>query len=448
MFNPFDSGNQQSRPLPPRPAPLAGLQKIQQASAAALAAETPEVEHVAPLPHPTEQLEVVPQFKEETHVTEVQVDIQAADAANQAAADASLKAAAAAADDVATPDEAGEDDLPAKAGIIDYRSGEGLPSLATPEQAEALATKLDGLAISLTLPVTHKEPSTTKDGKPRFAKNGKPMMKKVKVLTNVSVLASGDENVGWAVDPEYAIKLIAEMMVHRVGGHFEAQGLSLKENQLFESSWLSRHFGTENLQQAIESELRPWSTTKVSTLSAATQAAMCSNITDAEEIITVYDYVEEHAVKFLDRVFKGKEGKEKAKIQLAPVSKAKAKYEQWIARAEKAVAAGKPMPKQLVVKSLSGETVKSIRAIAALLLKADETRQMMAAKFATGNYPDRYSADEVAEYISQSAEYSVNMQTVSCWLGQVATNMQTTEQRKLKKYSADTSVAGDDFYMI
>ena len=75
----------------------------------------------------------------------------------------------------------------------------------------------------------------------------------------------------------------------------------------------------------------------------------------------------------------------------------------------------------------------------------------MTEKFKAGNYPARFSEEEVAEYINGTLEYSIQMQTVSCWLQQIATTMQATEQRKLQKYAADSTAAAaveDEFDLI
>ena len=75
----------------------------------------------------------------------------------------------------------------------------------------------------------------------------------------------------------------------------------------------------------------------------------------------------------------------------------------------------------------------------------------MTEKFKAGNYPARFSEEEVAEYINGTLEYSIQMHTVSCWLQQIAIIMQATEQRKLQKYAADSTAAAaveDDFDLI
>jgi hypothetical protein len=287
-----------------------------------------------------------------------------------------------------------------------------------------------------------------KDGKQRMSRSGKPMLRKVRVPTNVNMLVAGEENLNWALDPDYAVKLIAEQMLFRVSGHMAAQAVPLKEGWMFDSAWLSRHFGTSNLSEAIEAEFRPWAAAKVSTLSAATQSAMCSSVTDAEEIVRIYEYVLAEASKYLTKITKGKASKTEISAQLSALSKIIAKYESWMKRADKAAAEDKPAPKPLAIKSLTAETVRGIRAVAGVLLTADSKRQALSEKFASGNYPPRFTAEDAAEYVAETVEYSVNMQTVACWLQQVATNMQASEQRKLQKYSDETSAAPDDFDLV
>ena len=253
------------------------------------------------------------------------------------------------------------------------------------------------------------------------------------------------------MDEEYAVRLVAEQMIWRVQGHMAAQGVSIREGWMFDQDWLSKHFGTTNLMDAVEAELRPWAATKVSALSAATQQAMCSSVTDAEEIISIYDNVEKAASAYLSKLLKGTGSKAQIAQQLAPITKAKAKWEQYVTRSEKATAEGKAAPKPPVIKALTAETPKGIRAVAGVLLTADSKRQAMTEKFKAGNYPARFSEEEVAEYINGTLEYSIQMQTVSCWLQQIATTMQATEQRKLQKYAADSTAAAaveDDFDLI
>lgn len=446
MFNPYASAAAgAARPLPQRPAnPF--LDKIQEAAAKAAASEEPvamaatqpwEQPHVAaPLNTPTE----------ETPMTENTIPAAQGFDAPFAAAAPVFDTAVETQDDVRTAE-----DLPAKAGIIDYRQGEGLPSLMSATQAAELAGRLDGISIASTFPVEHREALKTKEGLPRLSKAGKQMFKKVSVPTNVSVLVSGQEHLGFVMDEEYAVRLVAEQMIWRVQGHMAAQGVSIKEGWMFDQDWLSKHFGTTNLMEAIEAELRPWAATKVSALSAATQQAMCSSVTDAEEIISIYDNVEKAASTYLSKLLKGNGSKAQIAQQLAPITKAKAKWEQYVTRSEKAAAEGKAAPKPPVIKALTAETPKGIRAVAGVLLTADSKRQAMCEKFKAGNYPARFSAAEVQEYIDGTMEYSIQMQTVACWLQQVATNMQATEQRKLQKYAADSTAAAaveDDFDLI
>lgn len=453
MFDPYNPAPQgASRPLPPRPMP-AWQQKIQEQSALVAAQE----EAAAKAAQPLEQPVAVPQFNppEEKSMSNDTIsnpfDTTGAPAFNPNDVIAKQPMAALAPLPEAEPaDEATDDDLPPKAGIIDYRKGEGLPTTLSEQQVTELAAKLDGLAISSTFPVEHKEPAIGKDGKQRASKAGKLMMKKVKVPTNVHMLVAGEQNLGWALDPDYAVRLVAEQMIWKVQGHMAAQGVSIREGYMFDSEWLAKHFGAANLTDAIEAELRPWAATKVSTLSAATQSAMCSSVTDADEIIQIYTAAELAANTYLTKLLKGKGTKADIASQLAPIVKARAKYEQWQKRAEKAELEGKPAPKALAIKSLTAETVRGIRAVAGMLLTADTKRQQMAEKFKTGNYPPRFSAEEVAEYVDGTQEYSITMQTVACWLQQIATNMQASEQRKMQKYAAD-AVAGDqadDFDLI
>lgn len=442
-FNPFSGAPAgATKPLPPRPQAPNFLNTLQQRSAA-VAAEAPLEEQKPSQEHnPVNQptLEVIPMSEE------INLPVTAAatnSAAEVAAADAAIDAAAGA-------DERTPEDLPAKAGIVDYRTGEGLPITMMPVQVEELAKRIDGLSIQSVFPVTHKTPAIVKEtGLPRVSKNGKQVMKTSKVPTNVSALFSGEQNMNWLLDSGYAVRLIAEQMLFRVQGHMAAQGLSFKENWVFTSDWLNKHFGTDNFQDAVEAELRPWAATKVSTLSAAQQANLCSSTTDAQEIIAIYEYVSKAAETYLSKVLKGKGSKSEIASQLAPITKAQAKWEQWVTRCEKALAAGKPEPKAPMIKSLTSETPKGIRAVVAMLLTADTKRQAMAEKFKTGNYPERFTAEDVQAYIDGTTEYSINMQTVACWLGQIATNMQATEQRKLQKYAAESAATvDDDFDMI
>ena len=451
MFNPYASAQPgAARPLPQRPHnPF--LNKIQEAAAKAAAAEEPvamaatqpwEQPHVAaPFNTPIEEIPMT----ENTIPAAQGFDAPFAGAAAQPALDQN-SGVADGAEDVRTVE-----DLPAKAGIIDYRQGEGLPSLMSAAQAAELAGRLDGISIASIFPVEHREALKSKDGTPRLSKAGKQMFKKVAVPTNVSVLVSGAENLGFVMDEEYAVRLVAEQMIWRVQGHMAAQGVSIREGWMFDQDWLSKHFGTTNLMDAIESELRPWATTKVSALSAATQQAMCSSVTDAEDIIGIYTAVEASATAYLSKLLKGTGVKAQIAQQLAPITKAKSKWEQYVTRCEKAEADGKPAPKAPVIKSLTAETQKGIRAVAGMLLTADSKRQAMAEKFKSGNYPARFSAQEVQEYIDGTLEYSIQMQTVSCWLQQIATTMQVAEQKKLQKYAADSTAAAtieDDFDLI
>lgn len=447
MFNPYASAQPgATRPLPQRPSnPL--LEKIQEAAAKAAAAEEPVAMAAT---QPWEQPHVAAPFNtpiEEIPMTENTTPAaQGFDAPFAGAAQPVVDATTDGAEDVRTVE-----DLPAKAGIIDYRQGEGLPSLMSAAQAAELAGRLDGISIASTFPVEHREALKTKEGTPRLSKAGKQMFKKVSVPTNVSVLVSGTEHLGFVMDEEYAVRLVAEQLIWRVQGHMAAQGVSIKEGWMFDQDWLSKHFGTTNLMEAVEAELRPWAATKVSALSAATQQAMCSSVTDAEEIVSIYDSVEKAASTYLSKLLKGNGSKAQIAQQLAPITKAKAKWEQYIARSEKAAADGKAAPKAPVIKALTAETPKGIRAVAGVLLTADSKRQAMTEKFKAGNYPDRFSAEEVAEYINGTLEYSIQMQTVSCWLQQIATTMQATEQRKLQKYAADSTAAAaveDDFDLI
>ena len=455
MFNPYASTQPgAARPLPQRPHnPL--LDKIQEAAAQAAAAEEPvaalaatqpwEQPHVAAIsnnpPEEISMIENIPaaQGFDAPFAGAAQPDVDApALAQNSGVADGS--------EDVRTVE-----DLPAKAGIIDYRQGDGLPSLMSAAQAAELAGRLDGISIASTFPVEHREALKTKEGTPRMSKAGKQMFKKVSVPTNVSVLVSGAEHLGFVMDEEYAVRLVAEQMIWRVQGHMAAQGVSIREGWMFDQDWLSKHFGTTNLMEAVEAELRPWAATKVSALSAATQQAMCSSVTDAEEIISIYDTVEKAASAYLSKLLKGTGSKAQIAQQLAPITKAKAKWEQYVTRSEKATAEGKAAPKPPVIKALTAETPKGIRAVAGVLLTAESKRQAMTEKFKAGNYPARFSEEEVAEYINGTLEYSIQMQTVSCWLQQIATTMQATEQRKLQKYAADSTAAAaieDDFDLI
>ena len=455
MFNPYASTQPgAARPLPQRPHnPL--LDKIQEAAAQAAAAEEPVAALAAT--QPWEQPHVAATFNnppEEISMIENIPAAQGFDAPFAGAAQPAVDAPALAQNSgVADGSEDARtvEDLPAKAGIIDYRQGEGLPNLMTPMQAAELAQRLDGISIASTFPVEHREALKTKDGEPRKTKAGKQMFKKVRVPTNVSVLVSGEDNLGFVVDEEYALRLITEQMIWRVQGHMSAQGVSIKENWMFDQNWLSKHFGTTNFMEAIEAELRPWAATKVSALSAATQQAMCSSVTDAEEIVGIYETVEKAANTYLSKLLKGTGSKAQIAQQLAPITKAKAKWEQYIGRCEKAETDGKATPKPPVIKALTAETPKGIRAVAGVLLTADSKRQAMTEKFKSGNYPARFSPEEVQEYIDGTQEYSIQMQTVACWLQQIATTMQATEQRKLQKYAADSTAAAaveDDFDLI
>ena len=456
LFNPYSNAQPgAARPLPQRPqSPF--LTKIQEASAKAAASEEPvaltatqpwEQPHVAAATITNSPQEEIPMIENIpaaqgfdapfAGAAQPDVDAPALDQ-NSGVADGS--------EDVRTVE-----DLPAKAGIIDYRQGEGLPTSMTPAQSAELAQRLDGISIASTFPVEHREPSLSKDGTHRTTKTGKLMYKKVRVPTNVSVLVSGEDNLGFVVDEEYALRLITEQMIWRVQGHMSAQGVSIKENWMFDQNWLSKHFGTTNLMEAIEAELRPWAATKVSALSAATQQAMCSSVTDAEEIVGIYDAVEKAATTYLSKLLKGTGSKAQIAQQLAPLTKAKSKWEQYIGRCEKAEADGKATPKAPVIKSLTAETPKGIRAVAGMLLTADSKRQAMTEKFKSGNYPARFSAEEVQDYIYGTQDYSIQMQTVACWLQQIATNMQAAEQRKLQKYAAESTAAAsieDDFDLI
>lgn len=450
MFNPYAPQQQGApKPLPPRPQMPEWQRKIQEQAAAAAAQEQATAAAVAAQ---SGQLEAAPQFlstqnpQEETSMSN---DTTPFNPNEVIAAAPQTQIAPINAGDVVYPEDAASaEDLPAKAGIVDYRNGDGLPTTLSEGQAQQLAEKLNGINFAITLPVEHKEPAVGKDGKQRLSRNGKPMLKKVRVPTNISLLVAGEENLNWALDADYAVKLIAEQMMFRVSGHLAAQSVPLKEGWMFDSAWLSKHFGTSNLSEAIEAELRPWAATKVSTLSAATQQAMCSSVTDAEEIVRIYEYVLAEASKYLTKVTKGKSSKADIAAQLAPITKAIGKYESWTKRAEKAATDGKAAPKPLVIKSLSGETVRGIRAVAGVLLVADGKRQALAEKFAAGTYPPRFTAEDAAEYVAETVECSINLQTVACWLQQVATNMQASEQRKLQKYSEESSAAPDDFDLV
>lgn len=448
MFNPYASTQPgAARPLPQRPNnPF--LDKIQEAAAKAAAAEEP-VALGATQPWEQPYVAAATFTNPPEEIPMIENNIQAAqgfDAPFAGAAQPTVDADTDGVGDVRTIE-----DLPAKAGIIDYRAGEGLPSLMSAAQAAELAGRLDGISIASTFPVEHREALKTKEGTPRLSKAGKQMFKKVSVPTNVSVLVSGTEHLGFVMDEEYAVRLVAEQLIWRVQGHMAAQGVSIKEGWMFDQDWLSKHFGTTNLMEAVEAELRPWAATKVSALSAATQQAMCSSVTDAEEIVSIYDAVEKAASTYLSKLLKGTGSKAQIAQQLAPITKAKAKWEQYIARSEKAAADGKAAPKAPVIKALTAETPKGIRAVAGVLLTADSKRQAMAEKFKSGNYPARFSAQEVHEYIDGTLEYSIQMQTVSCWLQQIATTMQVAEQKKLQKYAADSTAAAtieDDFDLI
>ncbi len=447
MFNPYAPAKSGApRPLPQRPAnPFAD--RIQ-AAAAAAATEDPVALVATQLWEQPQMAASVLTKTEEISMPENTIPASQGFAAPFAAATATAVAPADPVDDI-TEDVRTTEDLPAKAGIIDYRQGEGLPCSMSAAQATELASRLDGISVASTFPVEHREMLRTKEGLPRKTKAGKQMFKKVSIPTNISVLVSGDEHLGFIMDEEYAVRLVTEQLIWRVQGHMAAQGVSIKEGWAFDQDWLSKHFGTSNLMEAIESELRPWAATKVSALSAAVQQAMCSTVEDADEIVAIFDSVEKSAATYLTKLLKGAGSRGQIAQQLAPITKAKAKWEQYIARVDKAEAAGKANPKPPVIKSLASETPKSIRAVAGVLLTADAKRQTMADKFRAGNYPDRFSTDEVQEYINDTAAYSIQMQTVACWLQQIATTMQATEQRKLQKYTADSTASiEDDFDLI
>lgn len=444
MFNPYDPRpTTPTKPLPQRPPLNPFLAKIQDAAAQAAAAETSAAPAAIPF---TEQAVPVPSFTQ-TPLEEVK---PMSEFNPNDIIEAMPQAALAPVPEVT--DDRTDSDLPAKAGIVDYRSGEGLPSVVPDADVKALEQRLDGVSFKATFPVTVKEPALGKDGNQRTTKSGKLMWKKVNVPTNVNALISGQEHMGFALDDSYCVSLVVEQMIYRVQGHMAAQDVLLKEGWMFDQNWLSTHFGTSNFMEAIEAELRPWATTKVSALSAATQAAMCSSVTDAEEIIAIYAFVEKAASHYLTKIMKGQGSKAAIAQQLAPITKAKAKWDQYVGRCEKALADGKAEPKAPVIKALTAETPKGIRAVVGVLTVADQKRQAMVEKFKAGNYPkDRFTDADVADVIDGAQEYSINMQTVGCWLGQIATNMQAAEQRKLQKYAADSAAAvaaDDDFDLL
>ena len=162
-FNPFSGAPAgATKPLPPRPQAPNFLNTLQQRSAA-VAAEAPLEEQKPSQEHnPVNQptLEVIPMSEE------INLPVTAAAtnyAAEVAAADAAIDAAAGA-------DERTPEDLPAKAGIVDYRTGEGLPITMMPVQVEELAKRIDGLSIQSVFPVTHKTPAIVKEtGLPRVS---------------------------------------------------------------------------------------------------------------------------------------------------------------------------------------------------------------------------------------------------------------------------------------
>ena len=189
MFNPYDPRpTTPTKPLPQRPPLNPFLAKIQDAAAQAAAEETP----VAPAAIPfTEQAVPVPSFTQ-TPLEEVKPmsDFNP----NDIIAEQPQAALA----PVPESDDRTTEDLPAKAGIIDYRSGEGLPSVVSDADVKALEQRLDGVSFKATIPVTVKEPALGKDGNQRTTKNGKLMWKKVNVPTNVNALISGQEHMGFA----------------------------------------------------------------------------------------------------------------------------------------------------------------------------------------------------------------------------------------------------------
>ena len=343
-------------------------------------------------------------------------------------------------DDEDEVDEA--DALPRNAGIVDYRpefGAEALPEVMTDSAAAAVAEATQGMVLKgISLPVIVETLATKKDGTPILKKDGKQSIRKTKVPTNVSVLLTGEDGLGWLLnDDEYSAKLVAEMLLHKVQQQLKLQGIQLKEGWVLTTEWLKAHFGAESIQDALDATLRPWAVaaTRMTSAAAAAIQEMCSTVDDVYEIIQMYEFTEERLTAYI------KHGNSKVSVadinaQLGPIHKSANKWRAYAKRLEAAELAGKATPKKPVIKALAGESPKSILAVSTALQKLVELRDASHTNLVEGRIPKRFTPEDVQEYLAATGEHNANLLAVSCWLNGIAQQIKLKEARNLKKYAA------------